>query len=350
VVSAADLPFLEVVCQHVSRSMEMTALYTTLEQRVRDRTLELSRSNDQLAESLERLQSTQRQLVEASRRAGMSDVATSVLHNVGNVLNSVNVSATLVEERVASSRSVRLRQVADLIRNNRGDLERFFTQDSRGVLVPDYLDQLTRTIDHDQEQVIAELASLRRNVDHIKAIVALQQDFAKTSNGVAEPLSIGELINDAARFDEASYERYGVVLERHYEAETPIVSDRHKILQILTNLLSNARHAVATQPPHRRVVKVRAMAVGGDYVIEVEDTGCGIATENLSRVFNLGFTTRPDGHGFGLHASACSAVELGGSLTAHSEGADRGALFRLILPMTQVARGTARMTIPVGGS
>jgi signal transduction histidine kinase len=332
VVDTSDLPFLEVICQYVSRSMEMTALYATLEQRVAERTIALQQSNEQLAESLERLQATQRQLVEASRRAGMSDVATSVLHNVGNVLNSVNVSSTLVEDRVAAFKAKRIRQVAELVGAHRDDLASFFTEDPRGKRLPDYLDQLTVAIDTDQAEVVSELGSLRRNVDHIKAIVALQQDFAKPSAGLAEPLSIAELIEDAARFDEISYQRHGVILERRFESAAPIVSDRHKLLQILTNLLSNARHAVVAQPPGRRSVTVRAATVGTDHVIEVQDTGCGIAPENLGRVFNLGFTTRADGHGFGLHASACSAAELGGKLTCHSDGVDRGALFRLTLP------------------
>jgi signal transduction histidine kinase len=338
VVGDADLPFIEVICQHVSRSMETTALYATLEQRVQDRTIALRQSNEQLAESLERLQSTQRQLVEASRRAGMSDVATSVLHNVGNVLNSVNVSATLVEERVTASKARRIRQVADMVRAHRDDLPRFFTQDPRGKLLPDYLEQLSHAIDADQDHAVKELVSLRRNVDHIKAIVGLQQDFAKPSAGVTEPLEIAELIDDAARFDEVSYRRHGVVLERRFESAIPIVSDRHKILQILTNLLSNARHAVSSRPPDRRQVIVHTTSTAGHHVIEVQDTGCGIAPEHLHRVFSLGFTTRVDGHGFGLHSSACSAAELGGQLTVHSDGIDRGAVFRLTLPIADPAR------------
>jgi len=333
VASEADLPFLEVVCRHVARTLEMAVLHATLEQRVAERTLALRDTNEQLAESLERLRKAQHQLVEASRKAGMSEIATSVLHNVGNVLNSLNVSASLVEERVARLKAKNIVKVADLMREHRADLPRFFAEDPRALGLPGYLELLARATDADQAHILGELASLRRNVDHIKAIIMLQQDFAKAPTGVAERVSLIEVITDALRFDGASYERLGIKVDREFEALAPVVCDRHKILQIVTNLLSNARHAVADQPPELRRVVVRACKVGRDHAIEVEDTGCGIPHDNLSRIFNLGFTTRADGHGFGLHSSACSAVELGGTLTCHSDGKDRGARFRLTLPL-----------------
>jgi len=333
VVGEADLPFLEVVARHVARTLEMAVLHATLELRVEERTLALRDSNEQLAESVERLQSAQRQLVEASRKAGMSEIATSVLHNVGNVLNSVNVSANLVEDRVSNLRARSIAKLADLVREHRDDLPRFFAEDPRAGNMSRYLDVLAHAVDVDRGQMLDELASLRRNIDHIKAIIMLQQDFARGPVGVAEHLSLADLLEDALRFDRASYDRHKVTVERQFEPLAPVVCDRHKILQIVTNLLSNARHAVAEQPPERRRVVVRIRKDSGDHVIEIEDTGCGIAPDNLSRVFSLGFTTRADGHGFGLHSSACSAVELGGSLTCHSDGPDRGALFRLTLPL-----------------
>jgi signal transduction histidine kinase len=333
VAGESDLPFLEVVCRHVSRTMEMATLHATLEHRVADRTLALRDSNQQLAESLERLTSAQRQLVEVSRKAGMSEIATSVLHNVGNVLNSVNVSASLIEERVVQLKTRNLGKVAELVHQHRDNLPRFFAEDPRAANLPGYLELVSRALDLDQQHLLGELASMRRNVDHIMAIIMMQQDFARTPNGVAERLSLAELVEDALRFDRPAYERHEVAVDRQLDALPPVVVDRHKVLQILTNLLTNARHAVAGRPHGRRRVAIRAGIDGGEIVIDIEDTGCGIPPENLGRVFNLGFTTRTDGHGFGLHSSACAATELGGSLTCHSDGRDRGARFQLRLPL-----------------
>lgn len=341
-VGPADLPFIDVVCQHVSRGLATTARHAALEQRVQDRSTALRQATEQLADSRERLQRTEHQLVEASRRAGMTDVAISVLHDVGDALDAVHGSATLVEQRVLAFTAERLRQVAELVRAHRDDLPRFFAEDPRGTQVPDWLDQVSHALEADQERAAAQLAALRRDVDHIKAIVGLHQDFTRASPGVAEPLEIAALVDDAARFDEASYRRHGIVLERRFDAAILIVSDRHKILQILTNLLSNARHAVACRPPDRRQVIVHTTTAAVHHIIEVTDTGCGIAAEHLPRVFDLGFTTRPDGHGFGLHSSACAAAELGGKLTVHSDGVDRGAVFQLILPVAAPARPVPR--------
>jgi len=338
VAGEADLPFLEVVCQHVARTMDMSVLHATLEQRVAERTLALRDSNAQLAESLEHLRSTQRQLLEASRKAGMSEIATSVLHNVGNVLNSVNVSTSLVEERATQLKLKGLARVADLLHQQRGDLPRFFAEDPRAANLPTYLELFARTTEADQQHMLTELALLRRNVDHIKAIIMLQQDLAKSPRGVAEPLSIVDVVEDALCFDRPAYERFGITVERQFETLDQVIADRHKILQILTNLLSNARHALAKQPDGQRRVVIRVHRRDDDHVIEIEDSGCGIPAENLGRVFNLGFTTRADGHGFGLHSSACAAAELGGSLTCHSDGTDRGARFCLALPLAAAAR------------
>jgi signal transduction histidine kinase len=336
-VTADDVPFLDIICQHVTSSMAMAQLYATLEQRVAERTADLQVSNQQLADSVDRLQSTQKQLVEASRRAGMSDVATSVLHNVGNVLNSVNVSATLVGESLAKRRAGSIGKVAALLAEHQHDLASLFTSDSRGQKLPQYLQQLAAVIEFEDRQMAGELASLRGKIDHIKAVIMMQQDFARTPMGVIETFTLDELIEDAVKLERTSYEHHEIALDKQLTSLPSAVTDRHKILQILTNLLRNARHAVSDRPPRDRRVAIRTMAHGESFVIEIEDSGCGIAPEHLNRIFNLGFTTKTDGHGFGLHSSACAAGELGGRLTCSSPGRGLGARFRLELPFRRKA-------------
>jgi signal transduction histidine kinase len=337
-LTAGDLPFLDVIANHVSGSMGMARLHATLEQRVADRTADLVVSNQQLGESLDRLKATQRELVEASRKAGMADVASSVLHNVGNVLNSVNVSATLVEQRLEQHRSRSVRKVASLLEENRDSLGQLLTEDPRGKRLPEYVSQLVGAIDADDAEMRAELVTLRRSVDHIKAVIMMQQDLvAGGAGGIPEPLSIVEVVEDALAIERDSYERNGIAVERELAPIPTTVADRHKILQILTNLLSNARHAVSDHASPTRCVTLRTSVDSTTYAIEVIDSGCGIKPENLDRVFNLGFTTKPTGHGFGLHSSACRAAELGGRLTCASDGPGLGARFRLELPLSTEA-------------
>jgi len=291
----------------------------------------------QLAASLGELRDTQSQLVEASRQAGRSDVATAVLHNIGNVLNSVNVSATLAGDIITQLQTGGLAKAAALITDHRDDLERFLRDDPRGRKLPDYLAQLHRVLDRDQNAAAGELRTLMRNIDHIKVIVASQQSHVKPG-GLVETFELGELLDDAIGFSAASGGDDAIEVVRDDASLPTVTLDRHKALQILMNLLTNARDAVREMPPGQRRITVRSRR-GGPRVVEiaVEDSGCGIAAANLERVFQLGFTTKPAGNGLGLHYSACAALELHGRLTAQSDGPGRGAAFLLVLPIDATA-------------
>jgi C4-dicarboxylate-specific signal transduction histidine kinase len=273
------------------------------------------------------------QLLEASRRAGMAEVATGVLHNVGNVLNSVNVSATLVKDFVAQSRIPGLAKLSALLESHREDLATFLTSDDKGRQAIDYLTQLSRQLVFEQSEMLRELDALTRHVGHIKEIVAMQQSYADVA-GVVECVSIPELLEDALRINTAALARHQVDVVRDFQSVPDIHVDKHKILQVLVNLISNAKHALAARPPGARRMTLR---VGpndnGRIHIQVQDNGVGIPPENLTRIFSHGFTTRKGGHGFGLHSGALAAKEMGGRLTAHSDGLDRGATFTLELPL-----------------
>jgi signal transduction histidine kinase len=113
-----------------------------------------------------------------------------------------------------------------------------------------------------------------------------------------------------------------------------VLTERHKVLMILINLISNAKYAMDGVPEDKRRLTLRVARVPGDRVqLEVRDTGVGIAPELLTRIFQHGFSTREQGHGFGLHSSALAARELGGTLSAHSDGPGQGASFVLELPL-----------------
>ena len=273
-----------------------------------------------------------KQLLTASHQAGMAEVATGVLHNVGNVLNSVNVSAGLVTERLRTSRVSGLARLARLLKDQGDRLAQFLTDDSRGRTVPAYLEQLATHLEQERLEVGKELAGLILNVDHIKEIVSMQQSYARVS-GVVDTVALADLVEDAIKIHGGAYARHGITLARDYEQLPPVSVDKHKVLQILVNLIHNSKYACdATNLPEKRVT-IRIRASGADRAkIEVADTGVGIPAENLTRIFSQGFTTRKGGHGFGLHSAALAANELGGTLTAHSDGPGHGATFALELP------------------
>ncbi len=277
------------------------------------------------------LEKAYRQLLETSRQAGMAEIATNVLHNVGNVLNSVNVSAGIVVESVKQSRVSSLARVVALLAEHEADLGEFITSDPRGKHVPAHLAQLSDHLITDQKAIVGELESLRQNVEHIKEIVAMQQSYARVG-GVKEMTDVIHLVEDSLRMNEGGLSRHKVEVVREFETVAPMSVEKHKILQILVNLLRNAKHACQDHDRADRRLIVRVAQGEGRVSISVTDNGTGIAPENLTRIFNHGFTTRKDGHGFGLHSGALAAKEMGGSLTAYSAGPGQGATFTLELP------------------
>jgi PAS domain S-box-containing protein len=285
------------------------------------------------------LERVHKELMAASRQAGMAEVATNVLHNVGNILNSVNISASLVAERVKQSKAAGLSRVAALLRDQGARLAEFISNDVRGKRIPEYLATLGEQLTHDQQMTLQELASLRDNLEHIKDTVAMQQSYAKLC-GVTETVEVADLVEDSLRLNAGAFARHGVTLQREFGEVPPITVDKHKVLQILVNLVRNAKYACDESGRTDKLVTLRIEPAVNAVRISVIDNGVGIAPENMSRLFSHGFTTRKSGHGFGLHSGALAAHDLGATLHAESAGLGRGAAFILELPC--VPRDAAR--------
>ena len=287
---------------------------------------EQKRAAQELASLNERIAQTQRQ-------AGMAEVATGVLHNVGNVLNSVNVSATLLRDNVHKSQIQDLVKATNLLRDHAADSAAFLTNDPKGQLLPSYLIKLGDYIGSEQRVWKQELEGLGKNIEHIKEIVAMQQSYARVS-GINESLDAKELVEDALRINESALGRHGVVLVREFQDVPQVTVDKHKVLQILINLIRNAKYAMDDSGKSEKTLTMAILKGDlGRVLIQVRDTGIGIPADNIARIFQHGFTTKKDGHGFGLHSGANAAREMGGKLFVQSDGPGTGATFVLELPV-----------------
>lgn len=282
------------------------------------------------------LQAVHRQLLAAARQAGMAEIATNVLHNVGNVLNSVNISAGLISAQLRDTKRKGLARAVGLMDEHADDLGEFLTHNAKGKLLPGYLRELAQALQHEQEFMTEELGALAKSVDHIKDVVATQQSYAGTPRTV-ESLKVGELLDDALRMNAGALARHRVTIVKNLADLPELPLDRHRLLQILVNLISNAKHAMhdkAGQDPCITLVSRLAEVAGRSILsIEVADNGEGIPPENLARLFSHGFTTRKNGHGFGLHSCVLAAQEMGGNLTVRSAGAGQGTAFTLEIPI-----------------
>ncbi len=286
-----------------------------------------------IKEAEAKLVAVHRQLVEASRQAGMAEVATNVLHNVGNVLNSINVSTTLVQEKIRKSKVGNLGRLVALLQEHHHDLAEFIAADARGRQLPDYIARLAEHLTAEQAELLSEMELTRKHIEHIKDIVTMQQSYAKVS-GIAEKVKVIDLVEDSLRMNAGALVRHDVQVIRDYPAMLPeIVVEKHKVLQILVNLIRNAKYACDESGRTDKELTLQVRNGNGRVRIVVKDNGVGIPAENMTRIFNHGFTTREKGHGFGLHSGALAAREMGGTLAAFSDGTGSGATFILELPL-----------------
>lgn len=350
--------FNKMLAQIESSRDELKAARDHLEDRVHERTQQLTETNQQLTNEIAeraraqiKLQELQHQLIDTARRAGMADVATGVLHNVGNILNSVNVSAGLLQERLRFSPATSLRRSADLLstmqniagpdHNHRTELLEQKADESipcevsalsRLEKLSEYLGAVADKCENDSQEMYGEVDRLLSNIDHIKRIVSSQQSMSKSS-GLITKVNVATLFFEAIQLHDSSLSTHGIEVDCDFIEHPTLQSDEHRILQILVNLVSNAKQAVMSSERIPRTIRLGILHTAENRLqATVTDNGIGIRPSDLDKIFSYGFTTKVDGHGFGLHASALAAYELGGSLQAKSDGVGRGAQFILDLP------------------
>jgi two-component system, NtrC family, sensor kinase len=323
---------------HVTRVSTSGDLTNRLRWRRQDEIGRLAAEFDNLTA---RLDNARTSLADTSRRAGMADMARGILHNVGNVLNSLNVSTDLLSDLLRDSRLPGLTRAGALLEEHAGDLPRFLTEDERGRQLPHYMSSLADVLRGEQESLARELASLRTGLEHVNEIVRTQHELAASVSS-PEPTSARALIDCAFAMVHAGFDRHGIRVTLDIAEVPTLLLDRSKALQILINLLTNAKESVAHRRAGERSVTLRAACRDNVVEFEVRDNGVGISTSDVARIFAAGVSSKPGGRGYGLHYSANAAREMGGRLRVHSDGPDRGATFVLEVPIAkpQEASGT----------
>jgi len=285
---------------------------------------------DNLKQSREELEKTHAELMESSRLAGMAEIASGVLHNVRNVLTSINIASALVTESVKNSKAVNLKKIVALLREHEANLGEFLSKNPKGQQAMIYLGALSEHLVQEQEKLIKELGMIQEGTKHIEDIVRAQQSYARVS-GYTETLKVADVVQDALKMSVPG--RSSVQIVKEIPDDLLVTVERHKMLQILVNLMRNAKQACDGSADEVKRLTIRATNGDGFVHVAVSDTGIGIEPKNIDRIFSHGFTTKKDGHGFGLHSSAAAARQLGGALRVSSEGVGKGATFTLDVPV-----------------
>ncbi len=278
-----------------------------------------------------KLEQTQKQLVDTARLAGKAEVATSVLHNVGNVLNSVTVTTSQLKKSVKDFKTSNLAQVAKLLAEHREDIGDYIGSDDKGKQLPDYIIALSEYFVSEQAAAVEMLDKLVNHIQHVTEIISLQQSHGKLS-GLIQLDSISTVIKDAMELNISGMVNHHIDLKCDFANIEPFYLDRQKILQIIINLLANAKESFNTCVQDEKTINICTKESDDTVIVEIIDNGIGISAENMKSIFTHGFTTKEDGHGFGLHSAINAAQELGGQLSCSSDGSGCGATFRLELP------------------
>lgn len=278
--------------------------------------------------------SLQQQLISSARRAGMADVATAILHNVGNILNSVNVSISLINEYMSQFDFKKLLSAEKMIIDNLDNLVAFFENNKKGKLIPQYLINYTNKLQNHYELIDKELINLTQHLNHIKAVTEMQKTVSGVS-GLIEKVYLPEIIDTALKMCGNVFVKNNINVIKEFNDLPFIMTDKSKLLQIAVNLLQNAKDALneCNYLVHKEII-ISIKKIDNNFIlIKVSDNGIGVDQHNLTKIFSFGFTTKKNGHGFGLHSCALTAKELGGSLEVSSNGRGQGAAFSLTLPL-----------------
>ncbi len=289
-----------------------------LENKVHERTEELKDLNTKIAN--------------IARSAGMAEVASGVLHNVGNVLNSINVSTSVLKEQIKNCKAANIEKIAQLLSENKANICNFIENDERGQYVIPYIEKLSEQIQEERKNQVKELDYLGNNIEHIKTIISMQQSYAGSS-GVIETINAGELFDDAIKINRSGLDNNRIDLTVSYAVNPQVTLDKHKVIQVLVNFISNAKYALMNNEVENRKMTVGMCMQEEMLEFYVEDNGIGIDSVDLGRLFEFGFKKREGGHGYGLHHSALMAKELGGEIAASSQGIGQGARFSLKVPL-----------------
>lgn len=320
-----------------TRRLKSGDLNVRVDERHCDELGELAKSFNVAIEALKQSKDEQeklsQQLVNASRKAGMAEVATGVLHNVGNVLNSLSISSQAMGKQVSNMRVDYVTRAAELILEHRDHLTEFVNEDDGGKRVPEFLHELGGQLKQSQHELDKELRQMLNGVEHITKIVSFQQEHAANSVSVDQEIEVQALIEGALALQEASRDKHGIVVETQFDDVPSVVTDQHLVMQVLINMISNAKHALNQTADSDRKILIRTFIEDDHVCVSIKDNGVGISGEQIEKIFHYGYTTKENGHGFGLHSAANAVNTLGGELSVHSDGVGQGAEFTLRIPI-----------------
>ncbi len=261
---------------------------------------------------------------------GMTEVATGIIHNIGNLINGVNIGLETLKQCLRLSKLSGLQKATDMLRANQNRMSEFLATDPKGKALIEYIIQITGTLKSESVTAEQEVGSMLTKLNVIKEVIHGQQDYAH-GKGLVEKVDVRKVVEESIQIQMASLQRHEIEIKTNFTDIDPVSLQRNKLVHILINLLTNAKDALKSPQQKEKIVMVTIGKTKDNFpFVKITDNGPGIPTENLDKIFAHGFTTKPDGHGFGLHFCANAMTEMGGQLIVENQSDSSGATFTLI--------------------
>lgn len=257
----------------------------------------------------------------------LSEFASSVIHNVGNILSSINVSTATIIRHVRESKHMQLSKVVAMLKKGAGE-PGFLVHHERGKLLPSYLGSLTEVLEEEFEDIEKESRSMLKNLMLITQIIEYQQSQGRheESNDLVD---LRQVVEDALNVKMDAIMRDNIRVHTEF-GTLAVSSQKAKLTHVLINLIKNAVEAMAPFPEDQRVLAIwSGMDEHGQVFLSIKDSGVGLNEEQMANLFAHGFTTKANGHGFGLHYCLNTMEEMGSRISAQSDGEGKGATFTL---------------------
>jgi signal transduction histidine kinase len=271
--SIRDREVLELIAAEAGVAIENARVYATLEERVRQRTAELTEANVRLTETLSELRQTQARLVQSEKMAALGTLVAGVAHEINTPLGAITSNVDVVLRGLG--------KLAPSVAPPRADALRT-------------LDELLRTT----AQACQRISAIVKNLKNFARLDEAEWKQADLREGMDSTLALVEHLH-----------RGRIEIVREYGAVRPVACHPGQLNQVFMNLLVNAIQAIA----ERGTIRVRIVEDAGHVQIDVADTGSGIAAANLPKIFDPGFTTKGVGVGTGLGLAICHQI-----VTAHA--------------------------------
>ncbi len=273
---------------------------------------------------------------------GRLEILDTILHNIGNAINSVTIGIDTVQRSMAESRLIhRLSALADAVRAHQDDWSDYVLNDPQGRQVAPFIIALADDFARDNADLIKTVERVRERTKHITDIVRTQKALGNSSMD-RKDISLPDALSDAVKVLQESLDRRGISVAVDCEnAPQEIRVQESPFHQMLVNLVKNSIEAIDDRaasggPAEAPRIGIRAYVEGDFLNLDVSDNGIGIDTKTSRLIFAAGYTTKKQGSGLGLHSTANFVVGSGGQIHPLSDGIGHGATMRVMLRLSSV--------------